>query len=101
MSLETTIRCMVERNAVHVRKGTVLGKEDWQTVYDHLFEEVQEFGWATGVEIKLLQTSFNREKAIEELADILGIVVHAAVKLGLPMHELENVAKAKLAVRFK
>lgn len=37
---------------------------------------------------------------VEELADILGIVVHAAVKLGVSMAEVEAAEIEKLGQRF-
>jgi predicted house-cleaning noncanonical NTP pyrophosphatase (MazG superfamily) len=91
--LEEYVAELVRSRAVHVRKGTVLGAEDWQVVLDHLREEVEEFADA-------LDGSDVDEQVIE-LADILGIVVHAANKLQVSMDTLGSLAVLKLTKRFR
>lgn len=98
-SLEEYVRHLVHINAVHNRKGTTLGKEDWREVVAHLREEVREFADAIDPTNEV-DGRAKRENAIAELGDILGIVVHAAVKLGGTMKEVEQVEIEKLRLRF-
>ena len=79
--LEKLVRHMVEAKAVHLRKGTVLGKENWATVLKHLREEVGEFAVAVDPENEINPTTRLRNATLE-LGDILGIIVHARRRVG-------------------
>jgi NTP pyrophosphatase (non-canonical NTP hydrolase) len=97
--LERIIKILVAKNARHVRKGTVLGQETWLDVIEHLKEEVREFEDAMQPRYYAPIGEQHRHR-IEELGDILGIVVHAAVKLGVSMAEVEAAEIEKLSQRF-
>lgn len=92
--VESRVRELIKLNAVHVRKGTKLRSAGWSEVVSHLREEVNEFIDA------LPPRKPDFADAVTELGDVLGIVVHAALKMGITMKQLELIAVAKLNERF-
>lgn len=90
--LEVKVKRLIDSNAVHRKSGAEMRTVTWDTVTKHLSDEVQEFRYEV--------LNGEKEKAIEELGDILGIVIHAAIKLDVSLERLSNCELAKLDLRF-
>lgn len=86
-NLNHYVRHLLEVRAVH-RSGVVLADADFETMIRHLRDEVDE-----------LADAENDANAREELADVMGIVAHLAIKLGVSPQELEQAAMSKIEMR--
>jgi len=95
-ALENVIERLIARKAVHARKGIVMGEECWVDIFDHLREEVKELEDAVWANHALPGSA----GIGEEIGDILGIVVHAALKAGFSVGEIVNMEIEKLKERF-
>lgn len=115
--VEQAVHDLIARKAVHAKKGTVMGQEKWANVFNHLKEEIGEFDTATTMLVLAmggLHTPFTAENLahqqnhiqaarnaqLEELGDIYGLVVHAIVKAGFTVRQVEERELEKLKERF-
>jgi hypothetical protein len=78
---------MIKRNAKHLRKDFKLGEVDFPSMLQHVKDELAE-----------LETSPDDPN---EMADILGILIHYSIKQGWTMELLEHLLVEKLNLRFK
>lgn len=98
--LEGRVMRLINMRAVHKRYGTILGQEEWATVFAHLDDEKRElaeavaFAAASGVDTR------NSPEVLAELGDVLGLVIHAARKAGYTMEQVEERELKKLDERF-
>lgn len=99
LKIEEEIRGLIKRSALHKKKGIRLGQEMWGNVIEHLYEEVDEFDDAI-LNIQELEPKDKDEAVLEELGDILGILVHATIKAGFTMEQVEQRELKKLQERY-
>ena len=95
--LEYVVRHLIDNNFVQVNKGTQMAHATWDDICDHIEEEFGEF-----VDSFLpVDQNKNFCHTKEEVADLLALLVHAALKAGSNMAEIERLACDKMARRFK
>jgi hypothetical protein len=101
--IEEAINDLISRKAVHANNGITIGEENWDQLFDHLHKEVDEAAIAIKTSEALLlagAVEIIRDNILEELGDIYGILVHAAIKAGFSMKQVEDRELAKLKERY-
>lgn len=117
--VEQAVHDLIARKAVHAKKQTMMGEENWSDVIQHLIEEIGEFHRATeSIAFWMRQCGLTppfttehlchqthqlqgaRHNQLEELGDIYGILVHAIVKAGFTVRQVEDRELLKLKERF-
>lgn len=92
--VEQAVRLLIVRHAVHKKKGTVMGNESWVQLIAHFWEEIDE------LDQELEESISNSPSILSELGDLYGILVHAVVKAGFTMDQLEAQTLKKFNERF-
>jgi NTP pyrophosphatase (non-canonical NTP hydrolase) len=92
-SLEEWVYKMHRENWLHRRRpGFRLGEASPLIASNHLIEEAVEF------QAEVIGN--NHAAAVDELANVLGVVVHAAHMLGVSMHDLSTTCTRQLLDNF-
>jgi NTP pyrophosphatase (non-canonical NTP hydrolase) len=104
--IEAAVINLIACRARHKKKNTVMGEETWDQLIEHLLEEAGELVSALGFKIDEFEQAIqirhiNKENTLEELGDIYGILVHATIKAGFTMEQVEARELDKLKERFK
>ncbi len=101
--VEQAVHDLIARKAVHAKKGTVMGEETWDQVFSHFHEEQYELREA----VNELTTVYmygplegTEDNVLEELGDLYGVLVHAIVKAGFTVRQVEDRELLKLKERF-
>jgi hypothetical protein len=90
--VEQAVITLIANNCEH-RSGVRMQEAAWLQIFEHLEKELKEFRDALG--------NNDKPNQLEELGDIYGIFVHAVLKAGFSMAQVEKVELAKLKERFK
>lgn len=101
--VENAVRALIQRNALHLKKGWRAAEVDWNTVITSLVNEIREFNVALSVisHAAVKRNECWSEEVEEELADIYGILVHAIIKAGYSVDEIEKRCLLKFQERFE
>ena len=101
-SVEREVLKLIARKALHKKKKVRMGKENWDQIFTHLLEELNELEDAVGMPMTTSSEIRIRQDCIlEELGDMLGLLVHATIKSGFQMYQVEQREIAKLHERFE
>lgn len=97
LEIEYVIEKLMRSKAFHKKKCFRLGSETWKDIVDHLWEETEELEAAE----QIRDPTERKLEMLGEMGDIYGILVHAALKMGFKMRDLEKREIAKLRERFE
>jgi hypothetical protein len=113
--VEQAVHDLIARKAVHANKGIAMGEETWKQLFEHMREETNEVrdevttvGYLAGLIECHKGATPEEEKALderlcsllEELGDLYGIIVHAIVKAGFTVRQVEDRELLKLKERY-
>jgi hypothetical protein len=95
---------LIKQNVRHLKTGVFTGKATWQDIIPHLVKETRELNIALAeipYEKGVVQGDWKSDNVEEELADIYGVFVHAVLKAGYSMQQIEQRCLLKFAERFE
>jgi NTP pyrophosphatase (non-canonical NTP hydrolase) len=107
VKLEYAIQDLIRRRAVHEKKKVCVADATKVEMWVHLLEEVHELGEGMGVcqdagmeGVWCDNGTYDNDNVTEELADILGLVLHIAIRNGDTAGDIVAQAIKKLEERY-
>jgi hypothetical protein len=96
--VELAVQALISKNALHLRTGVRTAEATWADIIPHLVSEVREFNLALA---DCKKDEWKCPAVEEELADMYGILVHAVLKAGYSMEQIETCCLHKFVERFE
>lgn len=101
--VEMAVQLLIEKNVMHLKSGVHTAEATWADIIPHMAKELKELNVALA-ELPPEQArkkQWQHPNVEEELADIYGILVHAILKAGYSMQQIEDRCLLKFTERFE
>lgn len=96
--VELAVRLLMEKNAQDLRNNLHIHDMKWSDVFVYLVREMKELNDALA---NCRKDEWQCSEVEEQLADLYGELVHAILKAGYGMEQIEDRCLQKFTVRFK
>lgn len=96
--VEQAVQELIKHNVLHLKSGIRTAEATWVDILPHMVAEIRELNEAL---VPCKKGEWKTPHVEEELADIYGILVHAVLKAGFSMDDIENRCLQKFEERFE
>jgi NTP pyrophosphatase (non-canonical NTP hydrolase) len=95
--VEMAVQLLIDKNIKHRKTGIHTAEATWIDIIPHLVSEIRELNYALA---DCKKDEWKCPQVEEELADVYGILVHAILKAGYSMEQIELRCLRKFEERF-